>query len=408
MSERARSPSKTLMVITALAIVVGGIYVWGYMHGNDMSNQSILSSVEQRLAGSKPTPAQLAASLAAAQAKLAEQSAALAAMKADFPSSPALDKQIEDAHAAAVAAVKKTDRFFNDPDSQDPTLKNAATDPAAAAAIASLRARINADLSEWKAAAADPGTTLALSQKALDDLATMQTYLNQLQNYFAALPPSSVLRSDVIIADQSQLADIASSVNDAINEVESVGGPPVIAENDSNASTPEDNPAGGGSNTPQNGGTSGSGTSSPSGSNGSSSNNDQLNGSNPSGSSSNGDQSNGGGSSNGSNGSNSNTPPPVVTVGDVLAAQAAVDQTGGQVQSIEQQINDSNNPNLDSGGSGSGGVNYWGSQGNDSGSNFNDNGSNGNGSSSDYMQYIPPEDQPSSGPRLIQGDNPFQ
>jgi uncharacterized membrane protein YgcG len=402
---------ETLMVISALAVVVGAVYFWNYAHGNSLAGDSLIRSAQQRLAGYQPTPAELAASLAAAQAKLAKQSAALAAMKAGFPSSPELNKQIDDAYAAAAAAIRKTDKFFNDPDSADLSLKNAAADPARAAAIESLRREINADLAAWKAASASPaggaGSTLALSQAALADLAIMQTYLNQLQNYFAALPPSSALQADIIIADQSQLSDIASSVNDAINEVDSVGAPPIAAVNDPNAGTPGNNPAGSGLNASQNSQTADSG-----GTGAASSSDNGSNGSTGSGgSSSNGGQSNGGGSSGGSNGSNGNTPPPVVTVGDVLAAQAAVDQTGGQVQSIEQQISDSGNPNSGSGSSGSGGSDSNGNS-NPLDSNWNTNpggDSNGNGGvSSDYMQYIPPEDQPSTGPKLIQGDNPFQ
>jgi len=375
---------ETLMVITALAVVVGAVYLWNYAHGNGLAGDSLIKLAEQRLAGYKPTPAELAASLQAAQARLAKQSAVLAAMKADFPSSPALDKQITDAYAAAAAAIAKTDKLFNDPDSSDLSLKNAAADPARAAAIESLRREINADMAAWKAASADAGSTLALSQAALAELQIMQAYLNQLQNYLAALPPSNALQSDVIIAYQSQIADDAAAVNGAIDQVDAVGAPP-IASTDLNSNAPGNGQAGNDSN-----------------SNANAPGNNSMNGSTGSGgSSSRGDQSNGdnsSGSTNPSSGSNGNTPPPtgglppVVTVGDILAAQATVDQTGGQIQSIEQQIN--NYDVMPSGGSGS----------NSSDSNT----SQSSGSNGDYIQYIPPEDQPSSGPKLIQGDNPFQ
>ena len=384
---------ETMATIVVLAAIVGGVYLWDYFHGNDLTSGSILSSAEQRLAGYKPTPAQLAASLQAARDKLAKQSAELSAMKAGFPSSPALDKQIIDAYAAAAAAVAKTDKLFNDPNG-DPALKSASADPAAAAAVESLRREINADLADWKKASAEPppagGSTLALSQKALADLETMQTYFNQLQNYFADLPPSNALQSDVIIADQSQIADAAAAVNDAINAVDSVGAPPVVAVNDSNAS--------------QNGETPGSGGSSLNGnqSNGSSSDNGQSNADNSS-------NSNASGSSPSAPANQPSPPagglPAVITVGDVAAAQNAVDQTSNQIQSIQQQITDYSV--MSSGGSGSGGSDQ-----NNSYSDWNQDlsgaNSNGGGDSSDYMQYIPPEDQPSTGPKLIQGDNPFQ
>ena len=92
---------EAMIAIVVLAIIVGVVYFWSYIHGADSTGNSLLTSAEQRLAGSRETPEQLAASLQAAQDKLAKQSALLAAMKDDFPSSPELDKQIDDAYAAA-------------------------------------------------------------------------------------------------------------------------------------------------------------------------------------------------------------------------------------------------------------------------------------------------------------------
>ncbi len=366
---------ETMIVIVALTIVTGAAYFWSYLHGSGAAGDAALSQEQQRLAASHPTKEQLAASLQAAQDKLARQVAALSALKADFPSSPALDKHVIQAYAAAAAEIGKTDKFFSSL-GKDPVLKSAAADPAAAAAIVALRIRIDADLAAWQATSAGAPNTLALSQAALADLASIQAYFSQLLSYISSMPPSNAFQSDVIIADQGELAAEAAVVNGAVNDIGAIGAPIVIAVASPSPSPSPASQTGGGadlgagsSNTPESPASSSSPSPSPSPSD-----------------------------------SGAPIAQSTVTVADVLAAQQAADQAASQVNYIQQQIvtydilssGDTTPPaGPDTGGSSAG----TGGSG--------DQGSGDQGGQSWIPQFLPPPG-PSDAPKLIQGDNPFE